>query len=81
MPDAHEQLRALERQVEREWWWLTGALHATAPIYTARPNGDMRYLQEMQAQARTVERWRGEIAMPIAAMDKDCNGYACIVLW
>jgi hypothetical protein len=34
----------------------------------------MRYLQEMQAQARTVERWRGEIAVRIAAMDKDCNG-------
>lgn len=74
MPDAREQLRALERQVEREWWWLNGALHATALAYTARPAGDMRDLQEMRAQARNVERWRSEITMRIAAMDKDCNG-------
>jgi hypothetical protein len=77
MPDALEQLRALEGQVEREWWWLNGALHATAPIKTARPNGDMRYLQEMQAQARTVERWpRGSRRWIKTAPDD-----ACIVLW
>jgi hypothetical protein len=67
-PDALEELRALERQVEREWWWLNGALHATAQINSARPYADIRRLREMQAQAREVERWRGEIAMRIAAI-------------
>jgi len=30
IPDTLEELRAIERQVEREWWWLNGALHAIA---------------------------------------------------
>jgi len=30
LPDTLEELRALEREVEREWWWLHGALNAVA---------------------------------------------------
>jgi hypothetical protein len=39
MPAALEQLRALERQVEREWWWLNGALHVTARYTPRDPTG------------------------------------------
>jgi hypothetical protein len=73
MPDTLEELRALERQVEREWWWLNGALHATAQIYAERPYGDIRCLREMQAQARDVDRWRVQIALRIAAIDGNQN--------
>jgi hypothetical protein len=69
LPDTLEGLRALERRVEREWWWLNGALHAAAQVYAERPYGDARCLREMQAQARDVDRWRVEIAMRIAEMD------------
>ena len=30
LPDSLDELRALERDVEREWWWLNGALNAVA---------------------------------------------------
>ena len=56
MPNALEDLRALERDVEREWWWLHGALHAAAQAAAERPYGDQRCFWEMQAQAL----WRHE---------------------
>jgi hypothetical protein len=53
MPDTlEEELRTLEREVEREWWWLNGALHAAAQVYAERPYGDAKRFREMQAQAR-----------------------------
>ena len=36
MPNALEELRALERDVEPEWWWLHGALHAAAQARAER---------------------------------------------
>jgi DNA-binding IclR family transcriptional regulator len=36
MPNTLEELRALERDVERQWWWLHGALNAVAQA--AHPN-------------------------------------------
>ena len=69
MPDTLEELRALEHQVEREWWWLNGALHAAAQVYAERPYGDPRRFREMQAQAREIDRRRVQIAVRIAEMD------------
>ena len=61
-------LRALEREVEREWRWLNGALHAVAQIHAERSNGSLAAFREMQVQARDVDRRRVEITVRIAAL-------------
>jgi hypothetical protein len=65
MPNSLEELRALEREVEREWWWLNGALHAVAQ---AQAEGLTYGLSQMQAQKRSIDRKRVEIAARIAAL-------------
>lgn len=65
MPDTLEELRALEREVEREWWWLNGALNAVAQV---QAEGLCHGIREMQAQKRSVDRKRVEIATRIAAL-------------
>jgi hypothetical protein len=62
--DELDKLRALEREIEREWWWLNGALHAVAQARC----GDTNALREMQAQARNVDVRRVEIATRIATL-------------
>jgi hypothetical protein len=54
----------LEREVEREWWWLSGALHAVAQARS----GDTGSFRELQEQAHNVDRRRVEIATWIAAL-------------
>ena len=65
MPDTLEELRALDRRIEREWWWLNGALHAAAQVRAERAYGDPAF-REMQAQAREVDRLRVQFAERIA---------------
>ena len=67
IPDTLEELRALDRRIEREWWWLNGAIHATAQVRAERSNSDPHAFREMQAQAREVDRLRVQIAMRIGA--------------
>jgi hypothetical protein len=62
--DELDNLRALEREIEREWWWLSGALHAIAQVNSGDPGA---YL-EMLTQKRTVDRKRIEIASRIATL-------------
>ena len=69
MPDTLEALRTMERQIEREWWWLNGAIHATAQNRAERSGTDPNAFREMQAQAREVDRLRVQIAMRIAAIE------------
>ena len=69
MPDTLEALRTMERQIEREWWWLNGAIHATAQVRAERSGSDPHAFREMQAQAREVDRLRVQIAMRIAAIE------------
>ena len=69
MPDSLEKLRALEREVEREWWWLNGALHAVAQAHAEWSAGKLLSFRQMQAQAREVDRRRVEIAVRIAELD------------
>ena len=68
LPDTLEELRALERQVEREWWWLHGALNAVAQMRAERAAGSVVSFREMQEQAREVDRRRVEIAVRIAEL-------------
>ena len=67
MPDALEELLALERQIGREWWWLNGALHAVAELQAEGAQLNAKCFREMQAQAREVDRRRTQIAVRIAA--------------
>jgi hypothetical protein len=64
--DELDKLRALEREIEREWWWLNGALHAIAQVNSGDPGA---YL-EMLTQKRAVDRKRVEIASRIAALTR-----------
>ena len=74
MPDSLEELRALEREVEREWWWLNGALHAVgASAARSGRRASCASFREMQAQAREVDRRRVEIAVRIAEMEAGLN--------
>ena len=69
LPDTLEELRALEREVEREWWWLNGPLNAVAKIQAERQRGSLEGFRQMQAQVREVYRRRVAIAVRIAEMD------------
>jgi hypothetical protein len=62
--DELDKLRELEREVEREWWWLNGALHAIAQV----SSGDAGTYLHMLTQKRAVDRKRVEIACRIAAI-------------
>ena len=67
MPDTLEELLVLEREIEREWWWLNGALHAVAELQAEGPQLNPKRFREMQAQAREVDWRRTQIAVRIAA--------------
>jgi hypothetical protein len=69
MPDTLEELRARERRIEREWWWLNGAIHATAQVRAERSTGNLNAFREMQAQVLEVDRLRVQIALRIAAIE------------
>ena len=73
MPDTLEELRALERAVELEWWWLHGALNAVAQAQAERSQGDFSQFREMQAQAREVDRRRVDLGHRIAEMLAELN--------
>jgi hypothetical protein len=62
--DELERPRSLEHEIEREWWWLNGALHAIAQVNS----GDPGAYWQMLAQKRTVDRKRIEIASKIAEL-------------
>jgi hypothetical protein len=76
MPDSLDELRALERQVEREWWWLNGALHAVAQVQADRLQGAPANFREMQIQANEVDRRRVQIAVRIAELEAGLNEQA-----
>jgi hypothetical protein len=62
--DELAKLQEVERQIEREWWWLSGALHAIAQVSSGDPHA---YL-EMLTQKRAVDRKRVEVATRIATL-------------
>ena len=73
MPKTLEELRTLERDVEREWWWLHGALNAVAQARTEHVHGDLRSFREMQAQALEIDRRRVQIALRITELASGLN--------
>ena len=73
LPETLEELRELERQIEREWWWLHGALNAVAQMHAERATGTLGDFRDMHAQAREVDRRRVAIAVRIAVIEKTLN--------
>jgi hypothetical protein len=67
--DTLEELRALEREIERQWWWLNGALHAVAQGQAERPYGDAKAFRQLQAQMREIDRQRVQLAVRIAEIE------------
>ena len=61
------ELRAAEREVEREWQWLHDALNTVARARAE--NGDAQAFRLMQAQAIAVGQRRIELSMKIAAIE------------
>ncbi len=69
LPDSLEKLLALEQELEREWWWLHGALNAVAEVQAERTGGIVTRFRGMQAQVAEVDRRRVQIAMRLAELD------------
>jgi hypothetical protein len=73
LPNTLEELRELERQVEREWWWLHGALNAVAQMHAERATGTLGSFRDMHVQAREVDKCRVAIAVRIAEIEATLN--------
>ena len=68
--DHPEQLEALQRlaaKLEREWWWINGALHAIAQINAEGPGT----LSALRHQARAIDARRVAIAVRLAELTGD----------
>jgi hypothetical protein len=52
--DELDRLRELERQIEREWWWLNGALHAAAQLRTERIGGALQASERCKSRCETL---------------------------
>ena len=68
LPTCLDDLCALERGVEKEWWWLAGALYAVAEISAEVPHTPGGRFRELQAQKLNLDRKRVEIAVRIASI-------------
>jgi hypothetical protein len=68
LPSGFDDLCALERAVEKEWWWLAGALHAVAEIRAEALYAPVGRFRELQAQKLNLDRKRVAIAMRIASI-------------
>ena len=68
LPVGLDDLCALERAVDKEWWWISGALHAVAEIRADFPHAPTGRFRELQAQKLSLDRKRVEIAVRIAAI-------------
>jgi hypothetical protein len=68
-------LQELEREVERQWWWLQGALNAVAQVRADGSPEGARSFRRMQAQAREVDRRGVQIALRIAELEGDLNDH------
>jgi hypothetical protein len=71
MPDTLEELRALEREAERDWWTLQGALLAIAELNTRRTAGITGKFREMQEQAQEIDRRHIALAGRIAGIEAE----------
>jgi hypothetical protein len=64
LPGDLDGLLILERRLEREWWWINGALHPVAQLQADGPRG----LRELHAQARNIDRMRVAISVRLAEL-------------
>jgi hypothetical protein len=64
LPERREDLLELEQKLEREWWWINGALHAVAQVQADGPKG----LRELRTQARRIDRMRVVLSIRLAEL-------------
>ena len=72
LPERLEELLKLEQRLEREWWWINGALHAVAQLQSDGPRG----LNELRTQARTIDRMRIAITVRLAELTSTDTAHA-----
>lgn len=66
LPETLDELQRLERRIEREWWWINGALHAVAQMQADGP----RSVDELRSQARLIDARRVAIAVRMAEFSR-----------
>lgn len=66
LPETLDELQRLERRIEREWWWINGALHAVAQMQADGP----RSVDELRSQARLIDARRVAIAVRMAELSR-----------
>ena len=66
LPKRLEDLLQLEQTLEREWWWINGALHGLAQFQAEGPRG----MRELHAQARDIDRMRVALAVRLAELGR-----------
>lgn len=66
LPETVDELQRLERRIEREWWWINGALHAVAQMQADGP----RSVDELRSQARLIDARRVAIAVRMAELSR-----------
>jgi hypothetical protein len=71
LPDRLEDLLRLERRLEREWWWLNGALPAVAQLQAEGPGT----IRELDAQARALDRLRVAVSVRLARRLSQSGAY------
>ena len=67
MPDSLDELRALERQVEREWWWLNGAIYAVAQVQADRLQGAL--VTSVRCKCKPAKSTGGACRLPSASQN------------
>jgi hypothetical protein len=65
--DELRELRAIEREIEREWRWLIEALNVVARARAEQ--ADSQAFRLMQQQAMAVGQRRVEVGLRIAALE------------
>lgn len=66
LPTSKEALERLARQLEREWWWINGALHALAQLAADGP----RSAADLRAQARSIDERRLAVSVRLAELSQ-----------
>jgi len=67
MVESLTQLRAVEREVARDWQWLHDTLNEIARVRVERGNAEA--FRRMQAQAMVVGQRRIQLSMRIAQLE------------
>lgn len=69
LPANAEALERLAKRLEREWWWINGALHALAQLAADGPRG----AADLRAQARSIDAQRLAVSVRLAELSQSSD--------